>query len=144
MIALGAALFLTTGSAAGAADPDLEVTMLIDPPSVLPAGAEFSTAAMVANRGSRVSPGSQTRFYLSANTTQGSSDLVLGSRTTRRLAPKSESLRTLRIELPASTSPGEYFLLACADSAQKVRERVERNNCIASAYPMIVPPDTGS
>ena len=34
--------------------------------------------------------------------------------------------------IPSGTTPGFYFLLACADDAGQVSESVETGNCLAS------------
>lgn len=36
------------------------------------------------------------------------------------------------MKIPASTQPGAYYVLACADSKGKLKEKSERNNCKAS------------
>jgi hypothetical protein len=38
----------------------------------------------------------------------------------------------MSVTIPPGTTPGSYFLLACADDAGQVIESAETNNCRAS------------
>lgn len=136
-------LLLLTGSADAASRPDLEITSLVDPPSVLSPGAAFSTQIAIRNRGRKRSPPSTTGFYLTETPRAGKDSAIrLARQRTPQLRAQQSVLREIRFDVPASASnaPAEYFLLACADDAAKVRESSERNNCLVSSFTLTIRP----
>jgi subtilase family serine protease len=113
---------------------DLVESVLGTPPASVPVGGSFAVTDTVLNQGDATAAASTTRYYLSLDTTKGSGDkLLTGTRTVSSLARGAASSGTLRVSVPAGTTAGAYFLLACADDTNLVAERVETNNCRASA-----------
>ena len=76
---------------------------------------------------------SRVQYYLSLDRVKNSGDrLLTGFRTVAPLAAHAVSTGTMSVTIPAGTTPGSYFLLACADDAGQVTESVETSNCLAS------------
>ena len=111
--------------------PDLVVSTVTAPGSALQ-GATISIADTTANNGKKKAKASVTRFSLSVNATSDSGDLNLADRQVPELAKKKSSAGTTSVKLSASQAPGSYFVIACADATDKVKEKKEANNCKAS------------
>ena len=80
-----------------------------------------------------------TRYYLSADTVRSAGDTLLtGGHTIPALGPTAGSSGSVSIR--ATTRPGTYVLLACADDVKVVAEGNETNNCRASGTPIAVNP----
>jgi subtilase family serine protease len=137
-LVIGATALCCATALAATSRPDLAITSLVDPPSPVRAGVQFSTAVGVANRGKARARASRTSFFLSRD--GRSRDLVLGTLPAPRLRPGSTSVKGVRFDVPGSARPGEYNLVACADSGHAVRERSEGNNCFGSAWTMTITP----
>lgn len=88
----------------------------------------------VLNQGTAAAGASTTRYYLSADGVRNGGDKALtGSRAIPALAVGGTSSGTAtRLAVPKNTVLGQYFVLACADDKQKVKESNEANNCTAS------------
>ena len=68
----------------------------------------------------------RVQFYLSLDGLKNGGDrLLTGHRTVAGLAAKVSSPATTSATIPASTPPGDYFLLVCADDTSQVIERNE-------------------
>jgi hypothetical protein len=118
----------------GAVLPDLIETAVSNPPATVTLGGSFSVTDTAQNNGAGPAAPSTTRYYLSLDTTKSGGDVLLtGSRAVPALAAGASSAGTVTATVPASTTPGTYFLLACADDTGTVPESNEANNCIASA-----------
>jgi hypothetical protein len=116
-----------------AALPDL-VTTAVSAPSALKQGDSVTITDTVVNQGPAGAPASTTRYYLSSNTIRDAGDVLLtGQRTVAALAAGSTSTGSAVVTVPATTKTGTYFVLACADDVQAINERVETNNCRATA-----------
>jgi hypothetical protein len=114
--------------------PDLVVSMVGEPPPVGTVSGSFTVSSTVQNSGNGVAGTSSTRFYLSLDTVYNSGDKRLtGSLSEAVLASGAQSAGVRTVDVPSSTLPGVYFLLACADDTKVVAESSETNNCIASA-----------
>jgi len=82
-----------------------------------------------------------TRYYLSSDGVRNSGDkLLTGTRTVPILGPAAKSSKSVSVRIPTTTSPGTYFLLACADDGKVVTEQNEANNCRASDTMVVVSP----
>ena len=102
--------------------------------SFLP-GDRISATDTTENRG-RVATddGTATRFYLSADATKSADDRrLIGSHSVGNLQAGATSHATTMATIPDATTPGVYFLLACADDTTQVDEADELNNCAASS-----------
>ena len=102
-----------------------------EPPPALAVGATLTASDKVKNRRATAKR-SSTAFLLSSDEFRDRSDTVLGSRSVRKLKPGKSSRGTVDFTVPAAVPTGSYRLLACADAANRVRERSETNNCRAS------------
>ena len=101
-------------------------------PSSVPAGDSFSARAAVKNVGRQPAQRSLVRFLLSLDRSPSTGDVRLGKHAAiRALDLRKSSIGSARLLVPAILD-GSFFVIACADSSGKVRERVERNNCRAS------------
>ena len=113
--------------------PDLVSTAVSDPPANKVRGTSFSVTDTVENRSSFNAVASRVQYYLSLDQVKNTGDrLLTGFRTVAPLAAHAVSTGTMSVTIPAGTTPGSYFLLACADDAGQVIESVETSNCLAS------------
>ncbi len=114
--------------------PDLVVVAVSAPPATAAPGTVFPVTTTTENRGPVDAGGSVTRFYLSLNAQKDAGDrLLIGTATIPGLPPGGTGPAATTLTAPATTAPGSYFLLACADDAATVVESDETNNCAASA-----------
>jgi subtilase family serine protease len=114
--------------------PDLAVRSVSEPPATAAQGSGFPVTDEVENSGPVGAASSVTRFYLSADSQRGAGDTLLGgSRPVPVLGAGTASNGTTDVIVPATTPPGDYFLLACADDLMAVAESDETNNCGASS-----------
>lgn len=112
---------------------DLVVTAVGNPPASAAAGSSFAASDWVLNQGAGAAGPSVTRYHLSFDTARDAADtLMLGSRAVITLRPGQTSKGSVSVTVPASTTPGLYYLLACADDVTQVREADDANNCRAS------------
>ena len=113
--------------------PDLVGTSVSQPPAVLVLTEKLQITDTVTNNGGSA-PSSRTRYYLSADRTQGVGDFRLGgARLVPALTAGQSNTGTARATVSRTTKPGIYFLLACADDLKAVAESNELNNCSSSA-----------
>jgi hypothetical protein len=115
---------------------DLVETALTTNPlaPILAPGATFSVTDTVRNDGMSRSDASTTRYYLSLDAVKGPGDILLpGTHSAPGLDPGAAHTKTVTVTIPSATSPGSYFLIACADDANAVTESNEDNNCMATA-----------
>jgi hypothetical protein len=112
--------------------PDLIVSALSGPASA-GAGTPIAVTNTTKNQGGSGAGASTTKFYLSTNTTFGTGDILLGSRSVPSLAAGASSAASTSLTIPAGTAPGNYFLLAVSDATQVVKEAKEGNNLKSGA-----------
>jgi trimeric autotransporter adhesin len=118
--------------------PDLLVTAT-SAPALVAAGSTITVTDTTKNQGTAPSPASQTGFYLSTNTTLDGADQPLGHRQLSTLAAGVSEPGSTPLEIPASTVPGTYYVLAKADWPAAIPETQEGNNVRASAAVKIGP-----
>jgi len=132
--AVGSGDVLILESQLGPCDPDLAVTAVSDPPATAVTGSKFSVTDTVRNLSKFPAEASRTQYHLSPDPLKSSGDKLLsGGRPVPALGPDGVSTGTVLVTIPASTLPGAYFLLACADDKREVEEAAESNNCRAAA-----------
>ena len=137
-------LLASTSFAGTPARPDLAVTAVAPPAASITPGASVTAGATTKNVGQKRSPKSTTLFYLSRDRKKGKGDIRLaGKRLVKALKPKGSVRGTTRVKVPATVTPGSYFVLACADALKKVKEATEKNNCKASKKSLTVRAPTG-
>jgi subtilase family serine protease len=125
--------FAATGSQLRAR-PDLVVSSLSNPPSVVLEGGTFQVRDRTRNRGSAAAGRTVTEYYLSGNGRR----VPAGRHSVPRLRPGRSSARTGTVRVLSSLEIGTYSLVACADGAGAVRESNERNNCRTAATTLVV------
>ncbi|KFE66091.1 CARDB domain-containing protein [Hyalangium minutum] len=106
--------------------PDFTVVS-VSGPAALPSGSSepVSFTATVCNQGN-VAAAAQVEAYLSTDSVLTAADVRVGGATVETLAPG--KCAPVRIEGPASVSPGLWYLTAWVDRENAVAERVEGNN----------------
>lgn len=118
--------------------PDLWM-LSITSPAAAGAGSTLAVGDSVRNSGGGTAGPGVTRFFLSADTLLGASDVFLGERATAAIAPGGTDSGSASLTIPAGTVAGAYFLVAKADGGATVAETVEDNN--TSARPLAIGPD---
>ena len=107
--------------------PDLVVYALSIPVNVA-AGSIIPVQDTMKNQGGGGSAESRTAFYLSLNTIWDASDQFLGERIVPPLPFGAMETATTQIQLPATMTPGTYYVIAKADWNGAVVEQLENNN----------------
>jgi subtilase family serine protease len=111
--------------------PDLLVSAMTAPPSAAN-GATITVTDTTRNQGSGSAAPSSTGYYLSTNSTIGSGDVFVGSRSVDALAPAASATGSASLQIPLDTAPGSYYIVARADWNGLVAETTETNNDRAS------------
>jgi len=120
--------------------PDL-VEQAVSAPKAATAGDSFDVSDTVKNKGNKKAGKSTTRFVLSKDDKAGHGDIdLIGSRQVPKLKPRKKSSGITAVEVPAAAPPGTWFLLACADADDAVKEKSETNNCEAGAATIKIAP----
>jgi hypothetical protein len=114
--------------------PDLVVTDLSGLPATSPLKAALSLTTSVKNEGTLESGPSRIYYYWSLDQTLDQ-PVKAGKQSVLPLAPKEVSTTPLSVKAPKT--PGTYYLIACADGANKVKEEDDENNCLASSTAII-------
>jgi len=104
--------------------PDLVISSL----NASTTGSVANITDTTRNSGGDLAGSSRTSFYLSANTTLDSGDILLGSRPVPALATGAISTATSSVTIPAGTSPGTYYIIAEANHSNVVVEANYNNN----------------
>lgn len=139
-VAIALASLLCPSPAQAGKQPDLKYRALEVQPVAL-IGHHLDITDRVKNVGKRrASRLSNSTYWFSKDRKRSGDDqLVGGQRRIGRLRRGQSSTATtslwLRVE---EIDPGDYFLVACADAAERLPERREDNNCRASAERIIV------
>lgn len=130
------ALALTVGGSASSL-PDLELWRPSLSFSSLPAGGNTGVFSFIYNRGEAAASAYEIGFYLSADTIfSADSDVLLGTISNSSLggigATGSVGVGTVFsapvLPVPASTTPGNYYLVIMIDPRQLLAESNEQNN----------------
>jgi subtilase family serine protease len=111
---------------------DLTVSFGAVPATTSP-GASIAIGDTTRNAASGSVPSTVTRFYLSRDAVLDTGDVVLGSRAVPGLAGGGNHSTTTTVTVPASTTPGDYFVIALADADHVVVEADETNNTAVKA-----------
>ena len=113
--------------------PDLLLTQIGASPSSVPAGNNLSLSATVANQGSGSAASSAVGYYLSTNQVLDANDILLGTSAGTSLAASVSANRQLVAAVPASVTPGAYYVLFVADPLNVESESDETNNLASLA-----------
>lgn len=143
MACLAVLVGLTTATAetaqAAGQRADLVVTSVSAPARAM-VGTRVTLRAKVRNKGTAKARGSVTAFRLSTDQAVGRDLALKPTKATPRLRPGKTWSGSALVTIPASVTPGRYFVLACADATRRVREKREGNNCRASAAVQVIEP----
>lgn len=141
------ALALVPGAAATAGAkkpkpklPDLKVTSLTIPAEAVRGGA-FQITDTVKNAGRKTAKKTtQVSYWLSEDTKLDSGDpYIRGGHDVGRLRKGKDFTTTSEVLTAAVTPTGEYYVIACADTGNVLKEKSEKN-CRASAEQMTLKP----
>src|SRR4051812_26071168 len=119
IIALALAATLVPATAQAAKKPDLTISKA----GSSAAGVTWTVKATGAKAGK-----STTGVFLS----RSAKKTPVGTIATKALPAKKTASGSLKLKVPSGLAPGQYTLLVCADSANKVKESKETNNCRAA------------
>jgi len=107
--------------------PDLQVSALSAPSSANP-GSAITVTDTTNNLGTGPAAASTTRYYLSADNTYDTTDILIGSRSIGTLLNGASSSGSATVTIPAGTALGRYYIIARADGEEVVAETDETNN----------------
>jgi subtilase family serine protease len=107
--------------------PDLSVTAL-SVPATAAAGSNINVTDKVQNLGGGSSAAVNLRLFLSTNKVFDATDQELSVRLVPALAAGETNQVTRAVRIPASTSPGVYYVIARVDTDHEVMEISETNN----------------
>jgi RHS repeat-associated protein len=105
-------------------------------PATASPGGPVAVRVVVRNAGGARAGASSLALTLSTDRKPDARDRALGAGAVGKLAARKSATVALRGVVPATLTPGRYYVIACADAARKVREAKETNNCSASARPL--------
>jgi len=130
-----------TSSTVQIALPDLGATSLTGVPAIIQRGKSFVVSETTWNVSPVASAATTTRYYLSKDTAKGAGDtLMTGSRAVPVLGAFTGSTGSATVTVPAGTVTGTYYVLACADDLNAVKEQSEANNCTSAQNTVAVTP----
>jgi hypothetical protein len=115
--------------------PDLTITDISGLPPTAALKTSLSITASVKNTGTYPSGPSRTYYYWSPDTTI-SPTLKPIKQSVQPLDPQVTSTTPFSLKTPKTQ--GAYYLIACVDGANKVKEEDETNNCITSPTTIII------
>lgn len=121
--------------------PDLVVAS-VTAPATAQAGAKVTLRVSVRNTANARAVATTTSFALSKDKQVGRDRGLRPTLRTPVLRPRKSWSGRAIATIPANLAPGRYFVVACADSTRKVRERKEGNNCRVSAAVAVAVPDS--
>jgi subtilase family serine protease/subtilisin family serine protease len=109
------------------------VVSSVSAPATGAAGSTISITDTTRNQGSWPTQSAETGFYLSANSTLGSTDTFLGSRVVPALDAGATNAESTTVTVPTTITPGTYYVIAKADWNSAVSETNENNNIRGSS-----------
>ena len=119
---------------------DLAVTALTPPPGTRLPGEMVVLTATVRNHGTEASPTTTTKFNL-LNVDPSApikTKNLKGVQIVAPIAVGASNATEVTVQVYPDTDPGTYFLQACADGENQLREIEEDDNCRTSTATMIV------
>jgi len=126
----------------GTALPNLVITALGHPPAAKRPGDSFMVTDSTRNTGLVTAGASSNRYLLSRDTLRDNGDVILtGLHATPALPAGDTHSDSVEVTIPATTPPGSYHLLACADAGRQVTESDESDNCRAADRIAVALPD---
>ncbi len=130
IIILLAVIFTLGISGAGEAKKRCDlIVKSLSAPSSTETGLKIRIVSSVKNKGTSEAKKSYTLFYLSKNSTFGSSDIYLGRVKVSSLKEGETSKKYKKyVNIPDEVTEGRYYIIARADGYKKVKENSEKNN----------------
>jgi hypothetical protein len=119
---------VSTPSAPFTIGPDLTVLGISVPGRSDPGAKNVPVSDFTKNLGGGAAPGSRTGYYLSRDAVLGAGDVLLGRRTINPLSGRETAFDETTVDIPPTTTPGCYFIVAAADDEGAVQEFDETNN----------------
>ncbi|MFH0968104.1 MAG: CARDB domain-containing protein [Methanobacteriota archaeon] len=116
---------------------DLEIDKITGPVSAIP-GEAIAITTTVRNAGDADAGPFRLTMYLSRDTKVSSDDVTLGFGDVPDLIAGKAREGTATAMIPASVTPGTYYLVALADSQSQVTEKDKQNNSKAQDTPIII------
>jgi hypothetical protein len=108
--------------------PDLRTSDVV--PSV--SGNVVAVYATIKNKGTKKAKANTAAFHLSTDPTLDAGDVLLGTDAVPKPKPKKQVTIYPYLTVPGTVPAGRYYVVVCADSDGKVREKKESNNCATS------------
>jgi len=108
--------------------PDLQITFNSLDFSIIKAGSRNSLTTQIRNFGDFTSSFTSVSYYLSDDNSLDGADVLLGSHDVLSLGQNTSTFFAVAPTIPASTSPGSYFILTVVDALENVEETDEGNN----------------
>jgi len=108
--------------------PDFIVQSPNANPIAVEAGSTTDISCTVKNQGSGSAGSSYVRYYLSSNSSYGTSDTYLGSDYVSSLSSNGTSSESATLTIPPGTAAGTWYILFRADADDDVAEGDETNN----------------
>jgi len=115
--------------------PDLVVSAIAEPPDGVAHGGAFQVSYTVANEGNkRAKKKTLTQFYLTKkqrNPKSGDFRLRGNNKKKRinKLRAQNDIARRIKLRLSTRIPNGNYYLVACVDKPNRLKETEETNNC---------------
>ena len=97
-------------------------------PATVTLESKFSLTTTMVNQGDAASPTTVTNYYLSIGTSKEGAWLLTSKHSVKGLAPLANTTKKVKITVPSGT----YYLVACADGVNKVKEEGGTKNCLNS------------
>ncbi len=145
LLALVAApLLMASPAQAAPARPDLKISGLKVATTATPPGGALSPTWTLRNAGPRPAKASSISFVLSKDTKVDKRDVKLGAVKAKKLVARRTAPGTAKLKVPKTVKHGTYTLIACADSARKLPELSERNNCATTKVTIGNPAPAGN
>jgi hypothetical protein len=112
---------------------------------VVPAltGSTLAVYATVKNKGKKKAKANTAAFHLSTDPVLDPGDVLLGTAAVPKLKPKKQVTIYPFLTVPGSVPAGSYYVVVCADSEGKVKEKKETNNCAVSPGSVTIAPPVG-
>ena len=123
---------------------DLVVSALTGTPQTVAAGDTVSVSVTTTNRGTLASVGFWTRLVLSTDRTIEATDTKIGATNVGVLNPVASRTQTKNLPVPASLSPGVYYLGGIADRSGRQVEADEGNNTLLGTTVTVTAPAAAS
>lgn len=110
------------------AQPDLVTQSQAASPTSVQDGQTLTASCNVFNQGTASAGASNLKYYLSADNTYGTGDILLATDAVASLAASAGAAVSEVVTIPAATAPGTWYILFFADADAQVAEVNENNN----------------